>query len=79
MWFGNLVTMEWWNNLWLKESFATFVSFYCQSIINKEMSQQEADCWCRLIVRKQRGYQADTMSTTHPIAATTEDTEDAEQ
>lgn len=29
MWFGNLVTMKWWSDLWLNESFANYVSYIC--------------------------------------------------
>lgn len=42
MWFGNLVTMEWWTDLWLKEGFAAWIEYFCSDHCYPEM-----DIWVR--------------------------------
>lgn len=64
MWFGNLVTMEWWDDLWLNESFAEWASYYAN---NKATRFDQA--WTSFMVdRKLWGYREDQMSGTHPIS-----------
>ncbi|WP_045826059.1 aminopeptidase N [Teredinibacter turnerae] len=62
MWFGNVVTMDWWNGLWLNESFATLMA-------NKAMeaNPQYGDAALAFLSFKNRGYYADQLVTTHPI------------
>lgn len=72
MWFGNLVTMKWWNDLWLNESFADYLSYYAMS-----QGKLFPDALEHFYVREEWAYREDQLSTTHPIAGSAENTLDA--
>jgi aminopeptidase N len=71
MWFGNLVTMRWWNDLWLNESFATYMSYLCL-----ERATRFDSGWLDFASAiKNWAYRQDQLVTTHPIAGEVADTD----
>ncbi|MCL1838330.1 MAG: aminopeptidase N [Propionibacteriaceae bacterium] len=74
MWFGDLVTMRWWDDLWLNESFAEWASHWCQAKIGTG-----DDPWVVFANnRKNWAYRQDQLPSTHPIAADMVDLEAVE-
>jgi tricorn protease interacting factor F2/3 len=67
-WFGNLVTMRTFNDLWLNESFATFVAAKMEARLG-----MRADPWSEFLIRVRPGYFGDSLESTHPIHMAIED------
>ena len=63
MWFGDLVTMTWWDDLWLNESFAEYMAHRCCTEVTRYPLWTEFG-----ILRKDWGFQADQAPSTHPVA-----------
>ena len=69
MWFGDLVTMRWWDDLWLNESFATWASYWALGVL-----EPESDAWLLFVHEKEGGYRTDRAPTTHPVYQEVPDT-----
>jgi len=75
MWFGNLVTMKWFNDLWLNEAFATFMAYLFESKATE--LEYHDQVWVDFVMSTFWGMMADMKTSTHPICCEINSTDEA--
>ena len=73
MWFGDLVTMKWWNGIWLNEAFATFMATMCSDKFNPEWKR-----WNQFSLERSMAFDVDSLESTRPIEFEVKSPVDAE-
>jgi len=73
MWFGDLVTMKWWNGIWLNEAFATFMEMKCTEAFRPEWER-----WVSFGLSRTAAFDVDSLRSTRPIEFEVVSPEDAE-
>jgi puromycin-sensitive aminopeptidase len=74
MWWGDLVTMRWWTDLWLNESFASFVGEKATAALNLEWRY-----WRDFVADNTSAFNLDALASTHPISVEAKSAEEASQ
>ena len=74
MWWGDLVTMRWWTDLWLNESFASFVGEKATAALNPEWRY-----WRDFVADNTGAFNLDALASTHPISVEAKSAEEASQ
>ncbi len=73
MWFGDLVTMEWWNGIWLNEAFATFMATMASDNFNPDWGR-----WKQFSLERSMAFDVDSLKSTRPIEIEVNSPVDAE-